>query len=58
VSGESREEFERIMSGTATTAIGEVVDGEDFKVYGLNDSVVVSANIRDLKEAWQKTFRW
>lgn len=58
VPGGSREEFERIMSDTATAIIGEVVDGEEFKVYGLNGDVVVSANIRDLKEAWQKTFRW
>jgi phosphoribosylformylglycinamidine synthase len=58
VSNESQAEFERIMSGTDTSTIGEVVDGEDFKVYGLNGDLVVSANIYDLKEAWQKTFRW
>jgi phosphoribosylformylglycinamidine synthase len=58
VSEESREEFEEIMADTATAVIGEVVDGEEFRVYGLSDDVVVSANISDLKEAWQKTFRW
>jgi len=58
VSQESREEFERITAGTATSAIGEIVDGGDFKVYGLKGDPIVSANIRDLKEVWQKTFRW
>jgi phosphoribosylformylglycinamidine synthase len=58
VSREFREEFERIMAGTATSAIGEIVDGGDFKVYGLEGDPIVSANIRDLKEVWQKTFRW
>ena len=58
VSGEDREEFERIMSGTTVAAIGEVVEGENFKVYGLKGDLIVSASIWDLKEAWQKTFRW
>jgi hypothetical protein len=46
------------MSGADTSTIGEVVDGEDFKIYGLSGNLIVSANIYDLKEAWQKTFRW
>ena len=58
VSQESREGFEKIMAGTATATIGEIVDGEDFSVYSLNGDLIVSAKIGDLKEAWQKTFRW
>lgn len=58
VSKEKQAEFEQIMSKTATSAIGEIVDSEDFKVYGINGNLVISANIYDLKEAWQKTFRW
>jgi phosphoribosylformylglycinamidine (FGAM) synthase-like enzyme len=54
----SREEFERIMAGTAAAAIGEIVGGEDFEVYGLKGNLVVSARIWDLKEAWQRTFKW
>ena len=54
----SGQTFERIMAGTATAAIGEIVDGEDFKVYGLKGSLIVSARIWALKEAWQKTFKW
>jgi phosphoribosylformylglycinamidine synthase II len=55
---ERQAKFEEIMVDTAISTIGEVFDGEDFEVYGLNDDLVVSANIYDLKEAWQKTFRW
>ena len=58
VSQESREEFEKIMDGALIAAIGEIVDGEDFSVYGLKGDLVVSAKIGDLKEVWQKTFRW
>ncbi len=58
VAEESRAEFEHIMIGSDTTAIGEVTDGEDFEVYGLKGDLIASANIWDLKEAWQKTFRW
>ncbi|MFC1712681.1 phosphoribosylformylglycinamidine synthase subunit PurL [Candidatus Poribacteria bacterium] len=58
VQEESRAEFEQIMAGTAMATIGEITDDEDFKVYGLKGDLIVSANIWDLKEAWQKTFRW
>jgi phosphoribosylformylglycinamidine synthase len=58
VSKEKQAEFEKLMSETATSAIGEVVDSKAFNVYGINGDLVVSANIYDLKEAWQRTFRW
>lgn len=58
VAEESREEFEHSMSGTATAVVGEVTDDDSFSVHGLNDENIVSAKIQDLKEAWQKTFRW
>jgi phosphoribosylformylglycinamidine synthase subunit PurSL len=55
---ESRTEFEQIMAGIATAAIGDITDSENFEVYGLGGELVASAKIGDLKEAWQKTFRW
>jgi phosphoribosylformylglycinamidine synthase len=58
VSKEKQAEFEKIMSGIAISAIGEVIDSKDFNIYGINGDLVVSANIYDLKEAWQRTFRW
>lgn len=58
VAGESRVEFEEVMSDTVTVAIGEVTDNENFEIYGLKGDLIASASIWDLKEAWQKTFRW
>ena len=58
VAEESRAEFEGIMSDTATVAVGEVTGNENFEVYGLKGNLIASENIWDLKEAWQKTFRW
>jgi len=58
VPGGSRGGFQQIMAGTATAAIGEIIEDENFKIYGLRDALVVSAKIWDLKEAWQKAFRW
>jgi hypothetical protein len=46
------------MAGTDTAVIGRIVDSEDFKIYGLSGDLIVSAGIWDVKEAWQKTFRW
>ncbi|MGB9595458.1 MAG: AIR synthase-related protein, partial [Candidatus Poribacteria bacterium] len=58
VSKENQAEFENIMSETNTAIIGEVIDSNKFVVYGLNENVVISASINDLKNAWQKTFKW
>lgn len=51
-------EFERIMKGNVYACIGKVCEGEEFKVIGVNGEVIICANIRDLKEAWQSTLRW
>lgn len=53
---ESREEFQRIMSGTAMAAIGKIVDNKNFKIYGLKGELIVSAKIQNLKKVWQSTF--
>ncbi|HGE69628.1 TPA: phosphoribosylformylglycinamidine synthase subunit PurL [Candidatus Poribacteria bacterium] len=58
VSKEDQTEFEKVMSETDVAVIGEVTDNDKLIIYGLNENVVVSVNIYDLKNAWQKTFRW
>jgi phosphoribosylformylglycinamidine synthase II len=58
VSKENQAEFEKIMSETDTAVIGEVSDSDEFIVYGLDGSIIVSANINGLKDTWQKTFKW
>ncbi|MGQ9608946.1 MAG: phosphoribosylformylglycinamidine synthase subunit PurL [bacterium] len=58
VSKGSQAEFEKIMDGTTIAVIGEVTDEKIFNVYGQKNELLVSADIRELKEAWQNTFRW
>ena len=58
MSKENQAEFEKIMPGTDTAVIGEVTNNDRFIVYGLDGNVIVSASINDLKDAWQKTFKW
>jgi len=54
---ESRIEFEQIMASTATAAIGEVIDGKNFRVHGLKRELIVFEEISKLKEVWQSTFQ-
>ncbi len=58
VSKESQAEFEKVMDGATIAVIGEVTREKVFNVYGQNGKLVVSADIADLKSAWQSTFRW
>ena len=46
------------MKGVSFGLIGCVSDDEGFKVYGLDGKPCVSADINDLKEAWQRPLRW
>ena len=50
--------FEKIMKGHIFAPIGHVTGDEGFVVKGLNGKVIIRANIRELKDAWQKTLRW
>ena len=57
VAPEDREEFERELSGVPFASVGEVTEGEEFVVVGLEDREVVRVSVRDLKEAWQGPLR-
>jgi phosphoribosylformylglycinamidine synthase len=46
--------FEEYLKGCAFGAIGKVTEGEKLAIFGLEGSVVVSAPLMELKEAWQK----
>ena len=50
--------FEEAMKGEVSAEIGTVVSGTDFKITGLQGEPVLSADIFELKEAWQKTLRF
>ncbi len=58
VSKEDQAEFEKIMSSVNKAIIGKVMDSNEFIIYGLDGNIVISADIRNLKDAWQKTFKW
>ena len=58
VEKDKQKDFERAMKGVSFALIGCVSAGSDFKVYGLDGKSCVSADINDLKEAWQRPLRW
>jgi phosphoribosylformylglycinamidine synthase subunit PurSL len=50
--------FEAAMKGTVFAAIGKVMDGTKLEVTGIKGKTILSSDIADLKEAWQKPLRW
>ena len=46
------------MHGTVVGEIGLVTREPQFRITGLNDTIVVDADIFVLKECWQKTLRF
>ena len=57
VSPEKRKDFEDKMHGTVCACIGEVTDTNRLK-FIFDGKTVLSEEITDLKEAWQKPLRW
>jgi phosphoribosylformylglycinamidine synthase len=58
VSPQNQSQFEEVIEGHTFAAVGHVTGDEEFVVKGLNDKIIIRANIRELKDAWQKTLRW
>jgi len=58
VAPEGKQQFEGMMTGVDFAAIGEVTDRGELEVYGLNEQLLLSSSIGELKEAWQKPLRW
>jgi phosphoribosylformylglycinamidine synthase len=58
VSPEDARAFERIMSNIDHAAIGRVTEGDIFEVGGRDGALLLSASIKELKEAWQRPLRW
>jgi len=58
VSPQNQRQFEEVIGGHIFAAIGHVTGDENFVVKGLNDKIIIRANIQELKDAWQKTLRW
>ena len=54
----NQKKFEKLLKGLTFGLIGCVSDKKHFKVHGLDSKVCIQADIADLKEAWQKPFKW
>ena len=55
---EAQERFEKILRGNVLAEVGEVTGETVFRVRGLEGRTIIAEDIRDLKEAWQKTLRF
>ena len=53
----AKKEFEKAMSGTDFAEIGRVMADKKLEVHG-KKGIILSADIADLQEAWQKPLRW
>ncbi len=51
-------DFEKEMQGVAISRIGEITADKKLTITGLNTATVIDADISELKDCWQKTFRW
>jgi phosphoribosylformylglycinamidine synthase len=49
-----REAFLQVLSGCATGALGQVIDGPAFTVTGLQGEVIIQSDLAALKAAWQR----
>jgi phosphoribosylformylglycinamidine synthase II len=58
VSPQDKAGFEKALSGIDFAGIGRTTSDHRFEVLGREGKTVLSADITDLKEAWQKPLRW
>jgi phosphoribosylformylglycinamidine (FGAM) synthase-like enzyme len=58
VDPKNKKDFENSLSGVAIAEVGRVTDEKKLEIYDRKDSIIVNADISDLKEAWQKPLRW
>ncbi len=58
IAPENKPAFEDCMQGTKLGEIGVVVSEPQFRIFGLNDAIIVDTDIFVLKECWQKPLRF
>jgi len=58
VSPKDKKDFESALSGVDCAEIGRVMKDKKLEVSGCNGKIILSADIAELKEAWQKPLRW
>jgi phosphoribosylformylglycinamidine synthase II len=55
---ENQKAFEVSLEGNVFALVGRVASARDFTVAGLQGTVVVRADIQDLRETWKRPLRW
>jgi phosphoribosylformylglycinamidine synthase len=55
---ENQKAFEDCLKGNIFSPVGRVTAGKDLTLLGLQGTVVVRADIDELREAWQKPLMW
>ncbi len=55
---ENKDSFEKLLKGCIFSHIGFVTKEKKFIVRGLDKKIIISKQIKTLKEAWKKTLRW
>ena len=58
VSQEHQQQFENLMEGNKYGLIGVTRSDTLFEVFGLKKNCVISTDVFELKESWQKPLRW
>ncbi|MGD1119295.1 MAG: phosphoribosylformylglycinamidine synthase subunit PurL [Dehalococcoidales bacterium] len=58
VSPQDKKGFESALNGVACAEIGRVTQDKKMAVTGRQNRLILSADIAELKEAWQKPLRW
>jgi phosphoribosylformylglycinamidine synthase II len=58
VEPKNKNDFEKALSGVEFAEIGRATDDKKLEVYGRNGGIILSSDIAELKEAWQKPLRW
>jgi phosphoribosylformylglycinamidine synthase II len=58
VAPENSKTFESSLSGVTFAEIGRVLNDKKLEVRGIKGRIILTADISELKEAWQKPLRW
>jgi phosphoribosylformylglycinamidine synthase len=58
VEPKNKKEFEKALDGVAFAEIGRVMKDKKLEVWSHRSGIVLSADIGELKEAWQSPLRW
>jgi phosphoribosylformylglycinamidine (FGAM) synthase-like enzyme len=58
VAPEKKKAFEEALSGVDFAEIGRVTSDKKLEIHGRKGGLILSADITELKEAWQQPLRW